>query len=405
MKALSQLASWRFNQHTIHFQSYSKPANAHKNPVVFLASLFESYTDCDKEFTKLAMDYPIVVVHLPGFGVSSETGKDLSGLDYAQMLSGLLNYLGIDSCELITSNYATNVALAFTEHYENRVDKLIVVAPIFKARDSAQYLIKESLKLLNEGNIKAFAAQMSLYHIATFSRPNNYQVKNVLIEHYRSMLSCDPLLLEKYKVHSNRLLAESSDPNGVNGLHQANVCIVAGAYDMLSTPAEAFEFRTLCTRSTFLLMDQADQMMGQQKNDVLFRLYKRFLDGKSVKRMKDAKYIGANELAPKYIRVSDRVDVQEDIYLENEQGYRVKVKLEKITAFGCQILGEDILAEGPVKLVFPFGNLTLDAGLFAMDKGALRYRGIFSHQSFDAHEKLQGYIHQFSQEEHKKLVA
>jgi pimeloyl-ACP methyl ester carboxylesterase len=396
--------------HAIGYSCLMKPTNAHKPPVVFLAGLFEDDKDSHKRREKLALDHPVFVIHLPGLGESMVDGASLSYEDYAVLLTLFLDHMGVTKCHIIAHTYAANIALKFIHKDEKIIESFIAIAPILKVRDSVQYLLEENLSLLDKGNVKSFAAQTTLHQITTFS--HNHTVKNVLMNHYLNLIQSDELLLAKYKAHTQRLLDYAKIETTRNTLQCCRICIIAGSNDLTTTPAEAFKLNNECHKSTFILMNEGDQMMNHEKGDVLFRLYKRWVEGKSLKRMKDIKVIDANELAQKYIRTSPRIDIGEEAFLLADNGDKVAVTLDSLTAFGCQLSSDTVLPKQfsrSGKLIFPFKDLVLNLGLFPIDflssgKSSF-YRGIFSHESFENHEKLQSYLFEFSMKNHVKLVS
>jgi pimeloyl-ACP methyl ester carboxylesterase len=390
------------NGWSINYMSFVRPSNAYKPPIIILAGLFESFNDSIEEYSKLSEDNPLYVVHMPGLGDNEEVGSELTYSAYGMLLSAFMDNLGVAECVLMANTYSANIAICFSEHYEDRLLELIFVAPVVKIRDSVEYLLDENLKSLENGDMKTFAARQTIHFIPTFSESFSGKRKEIVKDYYLSLLRSDKFGFEKYCSHINRLKKISSNKDIIKGVKSCKVTVIAGASDLLSTPQESFDFSNACTNSTFVMIEDSDHLMIREKKSVLFRLFKRILEKKPIKRMRDVKLIESNTLDRKFVRVTSRHDVKERGHIECLNGEIIPVEIDNLSQFGCKFTvddGESIKSLNKnligCKLHLDFVDLRLGVGVFELT-GTDEFRGIFSHESFNGHEKLQSYLYKFS---------
>lgn len=392
----------KVNGWPINYKSFIKPSNAYKTPIIILSGLLESFSDALEEHTKLSEDNPLYVVHMPGFGDNEEVGAELTYSAYAMLVSAFMDNLGVGECILIANTYTANIAICFSELYENRLKEMILVAPVVKIRDSVEYLLDENIRSLESGDTKAFAARQAIHFIPTFTESFSGKRKEIVKDYYLSLLKSDKNDFKKYISHTKRLKNISKDKEIIKGVRSCHVTVIAGACDLLTTPQESFNFASACSRSRFVMIDDCDHLMIKEKKSVLFRLFKRILEKKPIKRMKDVKVIESESLDQKYVRVTNRHDVKERGHIECSNGEIIPVEIDNLSQFGCKFSLDDSeslksLSKNLVgcRLHLDFVDLKLGLGIFKLN-GTDEFRGIFSHESFNGHEKLQSYLYKFS---------
>ena len=390
------------NGWSINYMSFIKPSNAYKTPIIILAGLFESFSDSLDEYSKLSEDNPLYIVHLPGFGDNSEVGAELTYSAYAMLVSAFMDNLGVGECVLMANTYSANIAICFSEHYEDRLLEAIFVAPVVKIRDSVEYILNENLKSLENGDTKAFAARQTIHFIPTFSESFSGKRKEIVKDYYLALLRSDKNDFEKYFAHIKRLKNASKNKDVTKGIKSCPVIVIAGACDLLTTPQESFDFSNACSNSKFVMIEDTDHLMLREKKAVLFRLFKRILEKKPIKRMRDVKLIETSTLDRKFVRVTSRHEVKERGHIECLNGVIIPIEIDNLSQFGCKFTVDDsesikFLNMNLVgcKLHLDFVDLKLGLGVFEMT-GTDEFRGIFSHESFNAHEKLQSYLYKFS---------
>jgi hypothetical protein len=117
--------------------------------------------------------------------------------------------------------------------------------------------------------------------------------------------------------------------------------------------------------------------------------------------MVGVKLIETSRLDKKLVRVTSRLSLKESGFIECEDGKMLPITLDNLSHFGCKFTLDENLDEelfsnvSGCRIHFNYLNLKVEIGIFSMDNEK-EFRGIFSHASFDDHEKLQSYIKEFS---------
>lgn len=88
----------------------------------------------------LAGDRFVIAPDLPGSGESVALSDAPSIGDYADMLAGLLDRIGIDRCDIVAIGFATSLALAFARAHPDRVDRLVLTGLLLPDEDERRAL-------------------------------------------------------------------------------------------------------------------------------------------------------------------------------------------------------------------------------------------------------------------------
>jgi pimeloyl-ACP methyl ester carboxylesterase len=96
-------------------------------PLVLLHGFLESSTIWKDIITALKNKYTIIALDLPGHGKSGNISEIHSMELMAEVLHGLLEYLGISKSKLVGHSMGGYVALAFTERFPAAVDTLVLL--------------------------------------------------------------------------------------------------------------------------------------------------------------------------------------------------------------------------------------------------------------------------------------
>jgi pimeloyl-ACP methyl ester carboxylesterase len=102
------------------------------NPVMLmLHGLGSSSAGYRAQFAGLSLDFHVIAWNAPGFGDSSQIGRDDASIDdYADALEALLRALRIERLSaLVGSSWGSIVALAFATRYPQLVGSLVLSAP------------------------------------------------------------------------------------------------------------------------------------------------------------------------------------------------------------------------------------------------------------------------------------
>ncbi len=150
------------NGREVKYLNFSRPKTCHKSPIVFLGGAFQKFHSFKKDVELLSDVHPILLVELPGFGSSSETGSDLTFEDLADILCQFMDQMGIEKITPVASSFASAIAYSYASKYPDRTEKLILGGTTPKVRESIRLLLEESIVSVNEGKIEEFSARIVL---------------------------------------------------------------------------------------------------------------------------------------------------------------------------------------------------------------------------------------------------
>ena len=125
-------------------------------------------------------DYDVLIVDLPGFGLSSEPTYSWSVYDYADALNELVKHLKLKNISLIGHSFGGKVSLVYASKY--KVDKLVVLASPFK-KDVEELSLKiKTLKFMMKiPGLKQIGNVMKKYVGSTDYRNASDMMRKVLV--------------------------------------------------------------------------------------------------------------------------------------------------------------------------------------------------------------------------------
>ena len=265
-----QVGDW-----TINYLGFTKPKNAHKNPIVILGGAFQKFYSFKKDVQTLMEEFPVYLVDLPGQGGNEQFAEALGFEDYADLLLGWVERMGIDKITPIALSYGSAIGYYYASKYPDKTDKLILGGTTAKLRDSVRSLLEESLYALERGEMKDFSAGVVL-NLLNFSKRDQIQGAEFLSKTlYRSMQKLSDTDKEKYIHNTIRLLNLEKLPLGPS----CETLVLAGEFDHFTTPAECFSVSKLCYNSTFGIVKNTDHLAPYEKKDLVNKIYKKFLNG------------------------------------------------------------------------------------------------------------------------------
>lgn len=149
----------------------------------------------------LSKDYNIVILDLPGFGLSSEPDFPWSVYDYVECINEFLNFLNIKNPTLIGHSFGGKISLAFASIY--KVNKLVVFgSPFRKAINKVSIKVKilKSLKkvpLLNklENIVKKYMGSVDYKNASVIMRDVLVKTVNLDITEDVKKISCPTLII------------------------------------------------------------------------------------------------------------------------------------------------------------------------------------------------------------------
>ena len=111
-------------------------------PVVFIHGVGLDHQMWDKQINYLN-EFSILTYDLLGHGKTPYNKDKLNLKDFSNQLLKLLDYLKIEKINLVGFSLGSLIALDFSSHFQNKVEKLILIGTTYKRSDQERSLVLE----------------------------------------------------------------------------------------------------------------------------------------------------------------------------------------------------------------------------------------------------------------------
>jgi len=119
-------------------------------PIVMLHGFLESLDIWDEFATKIAENYRVILIDLPGHG-KTDVFSEIHSMEFmAEVVNQVLVYLNIDKCVMIGHSMGGYVSLAFLENYAHKLTAL----SLFHSSPFADNEVKKAARDLTIQDIK-----------------------------------------------------------------------------------------------------------------------------------------------------------------------------------------------------------------------------------------------------------
>lgn len=178
----------------------------------------------------------VIILDLPGYGLSEPLKKthDLEG--YADFISDFLNKLGLEKINLVGHSFGASVSLKFFNKFPEKLIKLILISPVVSETKTLSYIIaKIYFKLATLFNDKIFhfltCNKLIVYvtDIFIIKTKNKKIIHQILIEDYENYKRAKPQTIRDsfYALDSEGF--DFTNPNLIE------VLVIIGKEDKLSS--------------------------------------------------------------------------------------------------------------------------------------------------------------------------
>ena len=120
-----------------NYYSYNKKNSI---PIVFIHGVGLDHQMWNNQINDLD-EFSILTYDLLGHGKTPCDKEKLSLKDFSDQLERLLNYLKIDKINLVGFSLGSLIALNFSSHFQNKVEKLILIGTTYKRSDQERSLV------------------------------------------------------------------------------------------------------------------------------------------------------------------------------------------------------------------------------------------------------------------------
>ena len=156
--------------------------NKSKTDLIFLhgwGQNVEMMMPIAKPFTK---EYNVLLIDLPGFGLSAEPNEVWDIYEYALMVNSLVKELKIDNPILIGHSFGGKISIVYALKY--KTNKLVLLAsPYTTKKTKDTFKIKMYKKLKNTPGLRRFEKIVKKHVGSTDYRNASEKMRNILVKH------------------------------------------------------------------------------------------------------------------------------------------------------------------------------------------------------------------------------
>lgn len=322
-------------RYKLEFQLFSQPENLDKVPVVFLGGAFQSFTSFKSEVELVYQTHPVILLDLPSQGSNDQLVPELDLKDFSSLLKGFFEIQGIEQVIMVGISYGSAMATLFAAEYPNFVQRLLVSGITCFRRETLVTLLEDSLNLLAQGELKAFASS-AVSNLINHNRMQETEVgKTYRRLLYRQVARLNDNEQLRYAQNTQRLLR-------FDGFTKFPICptlVATGEYDNFTLPEENAAFAANCADAQFAVIEDADHLSQFERREVTSELFYRFIKAESIDGIEGAHLHVASNYYAQERRLQPRLNLENDqaILLDETTGIEHGIRIIDINFSGCQI--------------------------------------------------------------------
>ncbi|UVE17196.1 alpha/beta hydrolase [Pseudomonas sp. LS44] len=330
----------------LHYLAFSAHADDKRAPVLLLGGAFQSFRSFAAEAAELLSEHPVILLDLPSQGCNTQLAAELRLEDLADLIAAFVEEMQLPAVQPIGLSYGSALAALFAVRHPQHCARLLLAGITAFGRPGARRLLEESLELLDEGQLDAFAQGAltgllnPLHSEATGVSP---LFRKVLL---RQLQRLGPTEIERYRQNSRRLL----DFSGFAQHPQCPTLVLAGEHDHFTQPWEHAQFAAACAQADCALIHGADHLAQFERRAACAGLYAPFLRGAE----QPLSSPGATRLSRGQLEHLERrqevrhAPRQRRARLRHLSGAEWSVEMAELGFFGCLLHG-DLPAELPAR--------------------------------------------------------
>lgn len=322
-------------RYKLEFQLFSQPENLDKTPVVFLGGAFQSFTSFKTEVELVYETHPVILLDLPSQGSNDQLVPELELKDFSPLLKGFFETQGIEQVIMVGISYGSAMATLFAAEYPNFVQRLLVSGITCFRRETLVTLLEDSLDLLAQGELKAFAAT-AVSNLINHNRMQETEVgKTYRRLLYRQVVRLNDNEQLRYAQNTQRLLRF----DGFTKFPTCPTLVATGEYDNFTLPEENAAFAANCSDAQFAVIEDADHLSQFERRDVTSELFYRFIKAESITGIDGTHLPIASNYYAQERRLQPRLNLDDDqaILVDETTGIEHSIRIVDINFSGCQI--------------------------------------------------------------------
>jgi len=321
-------------RYKLEFHLFSQPENVGKTPVVFLGGAFQSFTSFKSEVELVYQTHPVILLDLPSQGSNDQLAPELDLKDFSSLLKGFFEVQGVEQVIMVGISYGSAMATLFAAEYPNFVQRLLVSGITCFRRDTLVLLLEDSLNLLAQGELKAFAAT-AVSNLINHNRMQETEVgKTYRRLLYRQVARLNDNEQKRYAQNTQRLLRF----DGFTKFPTCPTLVATGEFDNFTLPEENAAFAASCADAQFAVIEDADHLSQFERRDITSDLFYRFILDQSIEGIagtrlfQDSYFSQERRLQPRLTLENDKA-----ILVDETTGIEHDIRIVDINFSGCQI--------------------------------------------------------------------
>ena len=239
-------------------------------PIVFIHGVGLNHQMWDKQRDYLN-EFSILTYDLLGHGKTPCNKDKLSLKDFSDQLLGLLDYLKIKKINLVGFSLGSLISLDFTSHFQNKVEKLILIGTTYKRSDQERSLV---LDRYNQAKLNKPISKQALQR--WFSNkylddnPKTYDLfMNILNKKQQDLSN----FLKAYELFANHY----EDFEAIKKIDRKTL-VMTGSDDVGSTPAMSKELVKDLINSTYIEIKNGKHLCSIECADDVNMKIKNFIN-------------------------------------------------------------------------------------------------------------------------------
>ena len=337
LKAAPSICTIRFQQqiYKVEFQAFCEPGNEHRTPVLFLGGAFQSFSSFRSEAERVLTTHPVILADLPSQGSNDQLAPELSLEDYADLLNLFCDSQSLQRITLLGISYGSAMGTLFAHRHPQKTERLLLSGITCFRRDSLITLLEDSLDLLAQGDMQAFATT-AVCNLINHSRLTETDVSPT----YRRLLFRQITRLNdnermRYAQNTKRLL----DFAGFTGFPQCPTLIATGEFDNFTLPAENAAVARQCQQAVFAVINNADHLAQFERKEAATELFHRFMKGDSLEGIQGTEIFNpqAFDSADQRLQSRQRPLAQPYLLKDRSKDKHHEVRIKNINFAGCEL--------------------------------------------------------------------
>lgn len=339
------LDGWR-----VDYLAFSAPENAHKPPLMVVGGAFQNFTSYKYSVERIYEDFPVILIDLPSLGNNDQLGPELGMEELAELLLKMVQALKLPKVHMMGLSLGSAVVSTFAYKYPEYMGKLMVAGIVINPRKSWRMLVKESVRVLERGDMMDTFAQGVVLYLVNYHKLHKTGLSPTARRlFYRQMKRLNDNERERYKINGWRLY----DTKGLIGFPECETLVMTGEYDSFTLPHENAEFASRCPNATFALVENADHLPQLERREASLNLFSAFLRGEDLTAIDGVRILdphtvmqGERRRSVRYRPLQPKAQWQLRTH-EGELLAQCEATVVDINFFGCLIkLKEPALLEG-----------------------------------------------------------